>query len=216
VRGTTYRRLLQDGLLYFFNVPIKHAGAYQLRVAVRDAASERVGSASQFITVPDLSKDRLALSGLVVSGSLSTQAGSAAAAVSAAPTPSALRDTSRAEGMVEEIDAEASPAVRRFRRGATLEYRYAIFNAHADQATQRPQLTIQVRLFHDGQQVFAGPPTIFKAGPQSNPKRLMTGGLLQLGAELNPGEYVLQIVVTDLLAKKEYRTAMQWIDFEIK
>ena len=32
---------------------------------------------------------------------------------------------------------------------------------------------------------------------------------------MQPGEYVLQIVVTDLLAKDKYRVATQWMDFEI-
>ena len=30
-----------------------------------------------------------------------------------------------------------------------------------------------------------------------------------------PGEYVLQVVVTDKLAKEKHRTASQWIDFEV-
>jgi len=36
-----------------------------------------------------------------------------------------------------------------------------------------------------------------------------------LGTALTPGEYVLQVVVTDSLAKGKYRTATQWIDFEM-
>ena len=46
-------------------------------------------------------------------------------------------------------------------------------------------------------------------------KRLQAGGRLVLGTALQPGEYVLQVVVTDALAKEKYRTATQWIDFEI-
>jgi hypothetical protein len=30
-----------------------------------------------------------------------------------------------------------------------------------------------------------------------------------------PGEYVLQLIVTDALAKEKRRVATQWIDFEI-
>ena len=32
---------------------------------------------------------------------------------------------------------------------------------------------------------------------------------------MTPGEYVLQIIVTDALAKEKHRTATQWMDFEI-
>jgi hypothetical protein len=41
------------------------------------------------------------------------------------------------------------------------------------------------------------------------------GGAIQLGTSLTPGEYVLQIVVSDLLGKEKNRIATQWMDFEI-
>ena len=50
------------------NVPVKKPGAYQLRIAVRDSASGRVGSASHYIEVPDVKKDKLTLSSLVITG----------------------------------------------------------------------------------------------------------------------------------------------------
>ena len=54
------------GVNYRMDVPIKDPGGYQLRVAVRDAASQRVGSASQFIEIPDVRRGRLTLSGIVL------------------------------------------------------------------------------------------------------------------------------------------------------
>ncbi|HEX7958244.1 MAG TPA: VWA domain-containing protein, partial [Pyrinomonadaceae bacterium] len=63
-RGDALEALLADGFVYVMKFPVKKPGAYQLRVAVRDAATERLGSAHQFIEVPDLKKGRLALSGL--------------------------------------------------------------------------------------------------------------------------------------------------------
>ena len=50
---------------------------------------------------------------------------------------------------------------------------------------------------------------------QRDPQRLTTGAQLQLGPELSPGQYVLQIIVEDSLAKEKVRTATQWIDFEV-
>jgi hypothetical protein len=44
---------------------------------------------------------------------------------------------------------------------------------------------------------------------------LAASGALILGTDLVPGEYVLQIIVTDTLADKKYRVATQWMDFEI-
>src|SRR5207244_895296 len=68
VREDAYRQAQQQGLIYTLNVPLHSGGAYQLRVAVRDVGSKRVGSASQFVEVPDLKKKQLALSGIVIAG----------------------------------------------------------------------------------------------------------------------------------------------------
>jgi hypothetical protein len=54
------------GVNYRVDIPIKDPGGYQLRVAVRDVASERIGSASQFVEIPDLRRGRLTLSGIVL------------------------------------------------------------------------------------------------------------------------------------------------------
>ncbi|HEY9404011.1 MAG TPA: VWA domain-containing protein, partial [Pyrinomonadaceae bacterium] len=92
-----YRRVLREGLVYSMNVPVKKAGAYQLRMAVRDTTTERTGSASQFIEVPDLKKNRLALSGLVVSG-----ASQATAAAATPPAPAAQGNSQTAPGAATE------------------------------------------------------------------------------------------------------------------
>src|SRR4029077_2569016 len=65
-REEEYRGLQKEGLVFFLTVPIKKAGAYQLRAALRDHASSRVGSASQFIEVPDVKKNRLVISGIII------------------------------------------------------------------------------------------------------------------------------------------------------
>ena len=57
---------LKNGVDYLLEVPVKKPGAYQLRAAVLDPATSRVGSVSQFIDVPDLRKGRLTASGLVL------------------------------------------------------------------------------------------------------------------------------------------------------
>ncbi|MDQ3920431.1 MAG: hypothetical protein M3348_18370, partial [Acidobacteriota bacterium] len=212
VRGDTHQRLLRDGLVYSFNVPVKRAGNYQLRVAVRDAASERVGSASQFVAVPDLGSGRLSLSTLVVEGSVPARADAAPPA----RLPAAAQDDARMGGTVEAINAQASSAVRHFRRGMALDYGYVIYNARLDGETGKPQLTTQVRLFRGDQQVFAGQPTRFNVGQQTDMKRLMASGRLQLGTTLQPGEYTLQVMVTDTLAAEKHRTATQWIDLEVQ
>lgn len=215
-KGATHQRLLRNGLVYAFDVPVKKAGSYQLRVAVRDAASERIGSAQQFIEVPDLSKSELALSGILARGVNPAAAVSADAATDAtAGLFSGPPKISEAEAGTDAATIQPGPEVRRLRRGMALEYRYSIFNARRAGANNLPQLETQTILFRDGQQVFTGGAKPVDASGQSAAGAVQTGGRLLLGTEMTPGEYILQVVVTDTLASGARRTATQWIDFEV-
>ena len=198
LRREAHERLLREGLDYVLNVPVKKPGAYQLRVAVRDSASGKVGSASHLVEVPDLGRGRLALSGMVVSGATQD-----------------ARDGRAQSPDAEAASAESGPAVRRLRRGSLLDYGYVVYNARLDRATNRPRLTAQVFLFRDGRQVYAGAPSQLDAAGQADLKRIAAGGRLQLGANLLPGEYALQVVVTDAPAREKPVVASQWIDFKV-
>lgn len=220
MRGETYQRILRDGFVYGVTVPLKKPGAYQLRIALHDAGSERIGSASQFVDVPDIKKNRLALSGIVVKGVSAAEYTRNNAQsrppgdTTSTPNVQANGASSQSEG-VEEGDAQASPAIRNFHKGLVMQYYFIIFNPQLDKATNQPQLTTQVRLVRDGKLVFTGKETPFNFADQPDLRRLVTGGAIQLGSDLVPGEYVLQIIVRDALAKDKNRTATQWIDFEI-
>jgi hypothetical protein len=206
VRPEAFQNFLSEGMVYDLNVPIRQPGAYQLRIAVRDAATERVGSANQYVEVPNLSRKRLALSGLVIAS---------APAPSSANAPHAVDGGEGSTATTATEDPQAGPAARRFRRGMLLDYGFFIYNARLDSATQRPRLTTQARLFREGRQVFAGQEQPLEPGQQTDPARIEAAGRLQLGTDLPPGEYVLQIVVTDALAGEGHRTTTQWMDFEL-
>jgi hypothetical protein len=94
-------------------------------------------------------------------------------------------------------------------------YGLYVYGARLDSATQKPRLTTELRLFRDGRPVFNGKPLPFDASGQTDLKRLVAGGSFRLGTDLLPGDYVLQLIVTDLLAEEPRRTSTSWIDFEI-
>lgn len=200
---TDYRRTLEKGIFYRINLPIKKPGAYQLRAAVLDHQSKKLGSANEFIEIPDLKKGKLTLSGLVVRGS---------DIQSSAPNE---KPTIGQEGRVEEADPQASPAVRRFKRGMIVEYGFAVYNARVEKRTARPQLTTHLRLYRDGQLVYDGGARLFDATKQKDVNQVFAGGSVRLGAELTPGDYALQVIVIDKLSKENQQMATNWIDFEI-
>jgi VWFA-related protein len=198
VRDNMYEQA-QKGLLYSVRHPVRKPGPYQMRVVVRDAGSERVGSANQFIEVPDVGKGRLTLSSILMQQQRQGQT-----AGGAAETP---------EGQIELPDLQGSPAVRSFAHGQEVLYGYAILNAKVE--GMKPRLESQIRLFRDGKQVYEGKPLTLSFKNQADPKRLIAGGHLTLGKAIPSGDYDLQVTVTDLLAKKGRNAASQWIDFEI-
>jgi VWFA-related protein len=205
-----YRRALKDGLTYRLNIPVSRPGPYNLRVAVRDAATGRMGTAREFVAIPDLRKGPLSLSSVILAGVDPARGGAATVA----------EQMNAAAGIAAEAaDPGLSPAVRRLRHGLFLDYGYAIYNARLDKATGQPRLTTQVRLFKDGRLVFAGNVAPLDVGGQKDLKRLVAGGRLQVGTELAPGDYVLQVIVTDEIAKGKKQDgrgiATQWIDFEV-
>jgi hypothetical protein len=63
--------------------------------------------------------------------------------------------------------------------------------------------------------VFEGKVHSFDPGQQNDLPRLVAGGSFLLGSELQPGEYVLQLIVTGKLAKVKEQLATNWIDFDI-
>jgi len=103
-------------------------------------------------------------------------------------------------------------AIRRFGSGSILGYSYKVYNAQLDKASGQPRLMVQVRLYKDGEVVTDGAPQAMQLEAQSDLTRIADYGYLRLQPQLMPGEYALQIVISDPSTKE---TSSQWIDFEV-
>jgi len=194
-----YGEALKKGMVYGIHIPVTKPGPYVLRAAVRDAATESSGSADQYVEAPDVESGHLALSGIVLQEA-------------AAGTPA---NVNLPQGPAPGEDVTHGAARRSFRRGTVLGYLYEIINAKSG-ASQHPELEVQTRVFHDGEQVVADKTMPAAAGVASDPQHLRAGGRLSLGLDMTPGQYVLQVIVTDKLVKNKFSTATQSMDFEIE
>lgn len=192
----------QNGVIYSADVPVKSPGAYQFRIVVRDANSKKFGTAGQFIEIPDLKKNELALSGIVL-------------AEASSDGQPGLPPAVPVEAALSPVQFSSNPAVRRFSPGAALSYAHLIYNARTVASTRKPQLTTQVRLFHDGKEVFTSPEAAFDPGQQNDAARLSNDGVVHLSPTAAAGDYSLQIIVKDHASGKSPRVATQWIDFEV-
>ncbi len=195
-----YKRVLKQGLVYQHDTPILKPGAYQFKIVLRDAPAEKLGAAGQFINVPDLKKNRLALSGLTLTGRLVPSAESSAQP----PAQPPVND-----------ETQPTPAVRRFARTGAFEYYTIAYNPQLNKQTQQSQLTIQVEVYKDGKAIYQSQPRPVELTGQTDPKRLVCAGQLSLNG-LPPGDYLFHLIVTDPLAKPKYARADQWMDFSVR
>lgn len=203
-----YRKVLDEGFVYSITFPVKKPGAFQLRVALRDSQSEKVGSANQFVEVPNLKKNRLSVSGIVLENLTFEQWQKSQ---TNATHPANSTDAASA---VSETNSLNSTSLRRFKRGTILRYGTEFYNAKLD-AAQKPNLNFQTRMFRDGKLIFEGKQSPVGILGQTDLQRIQTVGALNLGAEMPPGDYILQIVATDNLAKEKQKIATQFVQFEI-
>lgn len=205
VKDEGYRKTISDGFVYHFTFPVKKPGAFQYRVAIRDSETQKVGSANQFIEVPNLKKNRLTISGIVLEN-LTPEQWKKSAADQPPPDPKDATDPT---------DPMTDTSLRRFERGTILRYGFEIYNAKLD-AAQKPQLTTQLRIFRDGKSLLDGKAVPLEMPGQTDTQRFKSIGALNLGVEMAAGDYILQIVVTDSLAKQKRQIATQFVQFEIQ
>ena len=215
-----YQQAMANGLAYRADFPLRKPGAYQFRAVLRDGETGRAGSASQFIQAPDLGKNRLALSGLVLTTPKTVPAAgdnvsshAAVAAVAANATPE--RAEKESDRSSQPGDLQATPYLRRFPRTGWIQYGAAIYNATADKKTSQPRITVRAEIYRDGKPAYQFPARTLELSPGSNPKRFDYVGRLRLN-DFPPGDYQLRLIVTDGLAKKKFARAEQWMDFSVR
>jgi len=97
-----YAAALKDGFGFNVDIPVKRNGAFQVRIAIRDKETSKIGSAGEFVSVPDLRNKRLAVSGIVLGGG--------------------------ARGRSEQ-EALANTVARRFDANTDLDFVYVVYNA---------------------------------------------------------------------------------------
>ncbi|HJT67182.1 MAG TPA: VWA domain-containing protein [Pyrinomonadaceae bacterium] len=181
LKEAEFEKAKREGLRLRFDMPARRPGAYQVRIAVREGFGYKIGSAGQFVAVPDLRNKQLALSGVVLQG---------------VADPAA------------ENAALSSPALRRYQANSDIYFAFAVYNGS-------PSMTMQTKLFCDGKSVKSSPETAVDTTNQRDPERLLVTNVLRLPADLEPGNYYLQVVVTDKAAGAKQPPATQWVDFEI-
>ncbi len=181
---------LRDGLAYTLRIPIRQPGGYQLRFAVRDRQSGVLGTAGEFLEVPDVARGAFSLSGIVLR--------------SAETVPSGVSDQS------DQVLLTPAQAVRIYPPGSRLSYAYEIYNATTP-------VKAAMSIWRGAERVLAVAPDTL-VPPAGAERVFAVAGGVKLGEALPPGSYVLEIVAAlpGSTSKGTNSTAVQRIDFEVR
>jgi VWFA-related protein len=200
VKRADYERMLSQGYVCFFNFPIKKPGPYQFRVAIYDPAGDSIGSATQFVEVPDLKKKALTLSGITLENFSADQW---------QQMSSAMQKVSgkKESGGVTSGDLMSDTSLRRFRRGTVLHYSFDVYNAQSQQG-----VSSRLRVFRDGELLLDGKPLPVDTSSRASGGHVRSNGAMSLPVNMAPGDYILQIIVADGSSK---RVATQYVQFEL-
>jgi hypothetical protein len=172
-----HERLSREGLPYQKEAALK-PGRYEVRLAVRGGAAGALGSASQWVEIPDLGSGRLTLSSLFL-----------------------LKEAETAEAAADPGAALVlSQAFRHFRRDESLYAQIFAYNPTRD-PSGATDLVAQAEVRRGGAVVLgSGSPERMVVGEAEGPPVPHVSRIpLQ---SLGPGEYELRVTVTDRNAEE--------------
>jgi VWFA-related protein len=174
----SYVRTVAEGLSLQKSVPLP-PGQYQVRLAAREASRSLLGSASQWIEIPDLEARTLTLSSVFLLADMPARSGSGAAS---------------APGEVERVVADVQ-IDKIFRRGQGLHYVVHVYTP-AQAATRA--VTLQAQVWQGKKLVGVTPTHELEDAPAGR----KWSERIALDA-FAPGEYELRVVATDPATKEK-------------
>lgn len=166
--------------LVFYNYDATLApGSYQIRLGVRDTKSGRIGSAAQAVVIPEIGSGRLALSSLM------------------------LNEHTEADDEEESSDKVGirKGVAQRFARDSRMRFLTYVYNAAPVAANENePDLNVEVKILRGNQPILNPALREVAIDRGTDAKAFPYVAEIPLTG-LEPGEYTLQVVVTDLTTK---------------
>ena len=198
----------KHGLRFSMLLPVKKTGSYYVRISVQDKESGKVGSAYQFLEIPDVGKKGLALSNIFM--------------ITSADDLEWMRSNTTEEiskgvffPMVQE-EGIRSPALRTYTPGDVLNTLVMLYNADP-KGIARSEIETQSILYKDGKELQRGnPAAIIPDDVDSSDNSVPLVRRFTLGTDITPGDYALQIIATDKKNdKKPEGVAVQTLGFTV-
>jgi VWFA-related protein len=188
VAAADVARVRRDGLGFQQRLALP-PGRYEIRLAARDMAKQKLGGSSQWIEIPNLKDGALALSGVFLSKGAPKAAG---------PGGEAAED-------IKDVQA-----LRRFTTKDTLYFQVFVYNLK-EEADAGADAVMQAQLRQGETLVAASSPQPVKVERKDGAILPQTNGMPLAG--LPAGRYALRVVVADKRAKA---TVSRDVDFSVE
>jgi VWFA-related protein len=206
IREENLSWIREHGIRFSLLLPIKMPGAYYVHAAIRDLNSGKIGSAYQFVQIPNLKRKLLALSNIFV--------------VSQKEDVEWIR-TGKAgdlnKTMFEPVlkrGERYSPALRQYASGKNLNFMAVAYNSKHNKE-KPPMLEVQSVLYKDGAEIYKSEFKPLELGGVTNYGRIPITQKLNLDSALSNGTYVLELLVRDQNRREKDGLLSQVLDFQV-
>ena len=163
-------------------IPLR-PGLYKLDLVLKDINSGNVGTINQRLAVPRYPDEKLSLSSLILADLVenlpSTQIGSGSFVLGSSKVRPNVKDE--------------------FKKDRSMNVWFQVYNLKLDEATHRPSATVEMLITRNGQEVKK---TVEQSSELSSAAAQMTLSQAIALGDFEPGEYSLQVKVTDNLTKE--------------
>jgi VWFA-related protein len=188
----SYESALKRGFVATRTMNVK-PGTYQIRMFVREIGSGLIGTANDFIDIPNMKSDKLTTSSLFLTGQAVEQG-----------------------KVVDTAGIGGTPSQRRFQHDGEFSYSLVIYNPKLDNKSRQPELEMRTRILKGARVIFnGGPKPVVAADGSTPPSRIVTGGVIKL-LGLAPDDYTIEVTVRDKMRKKEDSLIRREIDFSVE
>jgi VWFA-related protein len=194
----------KHGIRFSMLLPVKKAGSYYIRISIEDKGSEKVGSAYQFLEIPEVGRKEMALSDIFM--------------ITSAEDLKWIESGGRVEGVffpMFEAEEVRSPALRSYRAGDNLLTMAMLYNAE-EKAIERSELETQTILYKEGKEYLRGKPSPVTMEKEEERDGIPIVNRLTVSQNMPPGDYMLQILVRDKRKKGNEGASTKFLGFSVR